>query len=119
MSRPVLLFDHDVNEHLIEGLRRREPTVKWLRARDVGLAASSDDEVLAYAAGQGMIVVSHDVNTMSAVGRRRVAAGEPMAGLLLTKQSNAVQRVVDSLILIWSASDAEEWHGVVAFLPLT
>jgi hypothetical protein len=26
--------------------------------------------------------------------------------------------VIDSLILIWSASEAEEWSGQVLFLPL-
>ena len=26
--------------------------------------------------------------------------------------------ILDSLILIWSASEAEEWIGLVEFLPL-
>jgi hypothetical protein len=29
-----------------------------------------------------------------------------------------VAEVIDSLVLIWSSSEAEEWQGQVVFLPL-
>ena len=34
MSRPRFLADHDLNEHIIDGVLRREPAVEFLRARD-------------------------------------------------------------------------------------
>lgn len=64
MSRPRFLVDHDLNEHIVDGVRRREPGIEFVRTRDVGLAESPDDEVLEYAAKNGLIVVSHDVNSM-------------------------------------------------------
>jgi hypothetical protein len=48
----------------------------------------------------------------------RLAAGLPLLGLLMVRQIQPVGPVIDSLILIWSASEAEEWHNRVAFLPL-
>jgi hypothetical protein len=37
---------------------------------------------------------------------------------LLAHQRTPVSLVIDSLLLIWSASEAEEWAGQVEFLPL-
>ena len=33
------------------------------------------------------------------------------------QQPIAIRAVIENLVLIWSASEAEEWHGKVAFLP--
>jgi hypothetical protein len=118
MSRPRFLSDHDLNEHIIDGTLRREPAIEFVRARDVGLDGRPDAEVLEYAAAQGLLVVSHDVNTMPAQAWARLAAGQPLSGLLMVQQSDPISPVIDSLILIWSASEAEEWQGQVRFLPL-
>jgi hypothetical protein len=48
----------------------------------------------------------------------RLARGLPMTGLLLARQSAPIAPVIDSLVLIWSASEAEEWRGGVWYLPL-
>jgi hypothetical protein len=45
-------------------------------------------------------------------------AGQKMSGLLMVKQSDPVGPVIASLVLIWSASEAEEWENYVCFLPL-
>jgi len=119
MSRPRFLADHDLNEHLVHGVLRREPAIEFIRVRDIGMHERSDVEVLAYAAEHQLIVVSHDVNTMPANAYTRIRAGAPVAGLLMVKQSDPVGMVIDDLILIWPASEAEEWQSVVGFLPLT
>ena len=94
------------------------PDVEFWRARELGLAAHADVDLLGAAAGAGLIVVSHDVNTLRATAQARIAAGALMPGLLLVHQRTPVGPVVRSLALIWSASEAEEWDGQVAFLPL-
>ncbi len=53
MSRPRFLADNDVNDHLVDGVLRREPNIEFVRAREVGLAAKRDPEVLDYAARHG------------------------------------------------------------------
>lgn len=118
MSRPRFLADHDLNEHIITGVRRRGAGVEFLRVRDVALDGRPDPEVLAYAAEHGLLVVSHDVNTMPAHAHSRLAAGLPVAGLLMVRQTDAVAAVIDSLVLVWSSSEAEEWQGQIVFLPL-
>jgi predicted nuclease of predicted toxin-antitoxin system len=119
MSRPRFLADHDLNEHIVHGVLRREPAIEFLRVRDVALHEHSDAEVLAYAATHQLLVISHDVNTMPAAAYARIETGSPVAGVLMVKQSEPVGRVIDDLILLWSTSEAEEWQNAVAFLPLS
>ena len=118
MTRPRFLADRDLNDSIIDGLLRRHPAAEFVRVRDVGLAASPDPVVLEFAAANGYIVVSHDVNTMVGHAHARVAAGRPMAGLLMVQQMDPIGPAIESLALIWDSSEAEEWAGVVTYLPL-
>ena len=118
MSRPRFLADHDLNEAIVDGVCRREPSIEFTRAREVNLAGRPDHEVLDYAAARGLIVVSHDVNTMPAHGSERLSRGLPLPGLLMVRQSLPLAVAIEQLVMVWSASDAEEWASVVAFLPL-
>ena len=118
MSRPRFLADHDLNEAIVDGVLRRDPRVEFIRARNVGLARRPDPVVLEYAAGHGLIIVSHDVNTMPAHATNRLAKGEPFPGLIMIRQSLPLADAINNLMLIWSASEAEEWAGLIIFLPL-
>jgi hypothetical protein len=118
MSGPRFLADHDLNEHIVTGVRRQEPVIEFLRARDVGMDARSDDEVLEYAERERWLVVSHDVNTMRAAAHARLSRGESFPGLFMVQQASPIGSIIDSLVLIWAASDLEEWKDQVVFLPL-
>ena len=39
-------------------------------------------------------------------------------GVFLVKQSSPVGEVIDELVLIWAASDAEEWKDRILEIPL-
>jgi len=116
--KPRFLADHDLREQIIDGVRRREPAAEFLRVRDFGLENRLDEEVLIFAAANQFIVVSHDVNTMPGTATKRLRRGEPMHGLLLVQQRRPFGPVIESLIPIWTASDAAEWIGQIRFLPL-
>jgi hypothetical protein len=64
-----------------------------------------------------MIIVSHDVTTMSAKAWARVEAGEPMPGLFLVRQLSPIAPIIESLIMVSVASEAEEWVNQVRYLP--
>ena len=118
MSRPRFLADHDLNEVIIDGVLRREPSLEFIRARDVGLAGRPDPELLEYGARQNLILVSHDVNTMPAHAADRLAAALPVSGVIMVRQSLPVVAAIEDLVLIWSAREAEDWTGLVTFLPI-
>jgi predicted nuclease of predicted toxin-antitoxin system len=46
MNRPRFLADHDLNEHIVHGVLRREPAIEFIRFRDVGLHEHADAAVL-------------------------------------------------------------------------
>jgi hypothetical protein len=118
MSQPRFMADHDLNEHIVDGVLRREPTIEFVRARDVAMDGKPDEEVLAFAAANGYIVISHDVNTMPNAAQAILDVGGKMNGLLMVKQTRPIGVVIDSVVLIWSASEAEEWNGQIRFLPI-
>ena len=117
MSHPRFLADHDLNEQLVVGVLRRAPEVEFQRVRELGFANRPDAFLLDYAAGQGVLIVSHDVNTMPATAYERMAEGRTIAGLRMVKQGSPIGPIVDNLLLIWSASEAEEWKNQVVSLP--
>ncbi len=117
MNRPKFLADHDLNEQLVVGVLRRAPEVEFQRVRELGFADRPDAFLLDYAAGQGALIVSHDVNTMPAAAYERMADGRTIVGLLMVQQSPPIGPIVDDLLPIWSASEAEEWENQVVFLP--
>lgn len=117
MSRLRFLADHDLNEHIVTGVKRLNPGVEFLRVRDVGLEAALDQEVLAYAFKESFCVVSHDVNTMTSAAAAMIAAGKQFSGLFLVRQTTPVRTAIETILLAWSASEPDEWRNQVVFLP--
>lgn len=118
MSTIRFLADHDLNEHIVAGVHRLDPSVEFQHVRDFGLQERPDDEVLEYAHREQWLVVSHDVNTMTAAASRRLENNLGLCGLLMVPQSEPVRNVIESLLLIWSATELEDWTDQVVFLPL-
>ena len=87
----------------MSGVVRREPSIDFLPAHTAGLRRMKDPEVLALAAGQERVLVSHDVGTMPAHFRAFRNAGKRSAGVFLA---------------VWLASDASEWENRLEWLPL-
>jgi hypothetical protein len=77
-----------------------------------------DPEVLALAAGQKRVLVSHDVGTMPAHFRAFRNAGKHSAGVFLIPQTLDVGTAIEELLLVWIASEAMEWENRLEWLPL-
>jgi hypothetical protein len=118
MSRPRFLADNDLNEHIIAGVLRQEPAIDFVRVRDLGMSEQPDAAILDYAESERLLVVSHDVNTMPAAAYARLSDGRSFPGLLMVQQTLPISSIIESLMLIWSVSELEEWQGQIVFLPL-
>ena len=112
------LADADLNKSIVSGVLRREPAIDFLTAGAAGLRRLKDLEVLALAAEQQRVLVSHDVGTMPAHFRTYRNAGKRSAGLFLVAQTLDVGTAIEELLLIWLASDASEWENRLVWLPL-
>jgi hypothetical protein len=113
-----LLFDEDLNLHIVRGLVRRLPGLDYATALSLGLRGQSDDAIVRAAADGRRLLVSHDVNTMTAAFRRVLSAGGTSCGLLLVPQDLPIGRAIDDLELICTATSIEDWLGTLEFLPL-
>lgn len=112
------LVDENFNHKTLAGIQRREPRVDIVRVQDVGLREADDPEVLAWAAQEGRIVVTHDVATFSDFAFERMAAGLPMPGVIEIPETVPMGMIIDDLILISGASEPAEWADKVRYLPL-
>ena len=118
MSIVRYLADHDLRHDIVLAVWRLEPAIEFQLVREFGLSAAPDPEILDFAAREGYIVISLDVGTMNHSAARRVVAGQDMPGLFLVPQDRLTRETSESLHMIWGASDAEEWNGMIVFLPL-
>jgi hypothetical protein len=100
--------DADLNRHIVTGILRREPRVDFQTATMAGLRGLSDLDVLALAAREGRVLVSHDWRTMPRAFTRFVTSNVS-PGLLLVSQKTDLLAAINDLILVWSASESEEW----------
>ena len=112
------LADADLNKAIISGVVRREPSIDFLTAHAAGLRSMRDPEVLALAAAQNRVLVSHDVGTMPAHFRTFTTAGNQSAGVFLVPQNLDIGTTIDELLLVWLASEALEWIDRLVWLPL-
>jgi predicted nuclease of predicted toxin-antitoxin system len=110
--------DNDFNERIIRGLLRRRPQLDLVHVRDVGLRTASDPDILAWAAKENRIVLSHDHQSMPDHAYDRVRAGQPMPGVFLTPQQSHFGPVIDDIVLIDELSEPNEWKDRVVRLPL-
>src|SRR6185312_12162471 len=114
-----LLADENLDYDLVRGALRRRPVLDVVRAQDVGLSGVNDPDILAWAAQQSRIVLTHDVKTMTRFGLERITSGFPMAGLFIVHQEGAaLSKLIDDLLLLDDCSDTEEWANQITYLPL-
>ena len=61
--------------------------------------------------------MTHDRRTMPNHFRTRLGGRKTSPGVLIAPQFASVSLIVEALILIWLASDAEEWRNQISYLP--
>jgi predicted nuclease of predicted toxin-antitoxin system len=113
-----LLSDENFNGDIVRGLLRRHPALDLYRVQDVGLEGADDPTILAWAAANDCIVLTHDQATMPDFAYGRVGAGQPMPGIFVVPDHLAVRHVIEELLLVEACSEQTEWTGLVVYLPL-
>jgi len=112
------LADENFNRNIIRGLLRRTSQAEIVVAQDVSLTGADDEVLLAWAAQNGLVVLTHDAATVVRCAFDRLEAGLPMPGILQVSARLPVGHAIEELVLICECSDAEEWTGVVRYIPL-
>ena len=114
--RVRFLADADLNENIVRGVKRKESTVDFATAAEGGLIDLPDSQVLDLAARLGRVLVSHDKRTMIDLFYRFIEARDS-PGILMLKQRCSYADAIESLLIVWGASEAEEWINRLEHLP--
>ncbi len=109
--------DANLDERIVQGLRRRESAIDFRTAHAALLSGLPDPKVLAIAADSGRILVTQDRRTMMAHFRRFIQA-QTSSGVVLVRRGASLAAVIGDLHLIWDASDADEWSNQIAWIPM-
>jgi hypothetical protein len=112
-----LLADENFNGRILRGVRREMPDADVVRAQDTEMYQAADPDLLEWAAQQGRIVLTHDIETLVGFAHARVASGKPMPGVFAVPYDAPIGRVIEDLLTIVGASNTAEWNSLVTFLP--
>jgi len=113
-----LLADENFDNTIVRGLLRRRPSIDIVRVQDVGLSGENDPTVLAWAAEEGRVLLTHDVATITHFAYERVVQGLPMPGVIEVGTDASIGQVIEDILLIVDCSLEGELEGQIQYLPL-
>jgi hypothetical protein len=113
-----LLADENLNYNIVRGLGRRLPEIDIARVQDVGRAGADDPSLLAWAALERRVLITHDAQTLAKYAHERVNAALPMPGVIEISFRVPVRVAIEDLVVIAECSLPDEWEGKVLCLPL-
>jgi predicted nuclease of predicted toxin-antitoxin system len=114
--RPRFLADADLDARIVAATARAEPSLDFMTANDAPLAGLRDPEVLARAAQEGRILVSHDRTTMPQHFGEFISS-QNSPGVIIVYQGSSLRSTVERLVHVWLSTDASEWINVLRYFP--
>lgn len=112
------LADENFHGACVRGILRRKPELDVVRAQDIGLEGRDDPELLAAAAGQNRVLLTHDVKTITRYANERLAAGLPLPGIVEVPQEMNIGQAIEQILLLIECLSPEEWPDRIHYLPL-
>lgn len=82
------------------------------------MSGADDPTVLAWAAREQRVLLTHDVTTLVGLALTRATDGKPMAGVIAVASRAPAGAAIEDLALVAECSVDLEWDGRVLFLPL-
>ena len=110
--------DENFNNDIVRGLLRRQPKLDIVRIQTIGLSGADDPTVLEWAAQQGRILLTHDVNTLTRYAYERIKKGKSLPGVFEISRSISTATAIEDILLIAECSEKDEWESQIRYLPL-
>src|SRR5260370_30503238 len=93
-------LDENFNLRIVSGLLRRLPAADLVRVQDAGLGGADDPTVLEWAAREGRVLLTHDVNTLTAFAYERTAKGLPMPGVFEVSLQVPISVAIEDILFL-------------------
>ena len=113
-----LAADENLDIRIVHALLGEFPELDVVRVQEAGLSGADDPRILAWAASEGRVLVTHDVSTMNHFAYERVREGRPMPGVFQVGTRLPIGQAVADLLILALASQPGEWEGQIVYLPL-
>lgn len=95
-----LAADENFNWAILRGVERRVGPLDCVRAQEAGLIHVPDEEVLAWAAQLGRVLLTHDSRTVPPIAYQRIADGLSMPGVIIVRTRLDIGTAVRRLSVI-------------------
>ena len=113
------LADENFRNAIVRGILRQAPVFDILRAQDIPRISGRDDlALLKFVTGEGRVVVTHDVSTMTRHAYDRCRSNLPMPGVIEVSRALPLGSVIEDLLLIAEQGARDDFEGQVRYLPL-
>jgi hypothetical protein len=115
------LFDEHVDSTLRTQLLRHEPDlVVWIIGNPgAPKRGTLDPDLLLWCETNDFMLVTSNRKSMPVHLQAHLAAGHHVPGILTLNPNMTPGATIDQLLLIWGASEAEEYRNLLLYLPLT
>ncbi len=114
VRKPKFIADADLNEDIVNAVRRRVPGCDFLTATEGGTRGLADLSVLRRGAETARLVVSSDVNTMTGEFYRFIR-GMESPGLIIVPQAVPVASAIDQLCRI-AEGDEDDYRNLITWV---
>lgn len=110
--------DENFDGRILNGLRIRLPDLDVIRIQDTELYKAPDDELLAWLAGEGRILLTHDIQTMPRYVFERVSADQSVPGVIAGHQDTPIGVAIDELEILIGAGTPADFENQVKYIPI-
>ncbi len=112
------LTDEDFNNDILRGVLRHLPELDIVRVQDVGLMNVQDAVILAWAAQESRIMLTHDASTMIDAAYQRVREELPMPGMIAVRKLALLATTISDLVFMAQAGTEADFQNQVRYVPL-
>jgi len=113
-----ILVDENFNQRILRGVVNQIPNLDYIIVQKTELEGSDDPSLLAWAAGQQRVILTHDVNTVTKFAYDRIRSNEFMQGVIVVPKALAIGIAVEELAILIVCSDPEELENQVKYVPI-
>jgi hypothetical protein len=121
MSEIKYLLDEHVNPRLRKALKRLASDIVVWRVGDPGAPrlGTTDQKILLWCEKYCFSLVTNNRESMPIHLQEHLAAERHVPGIFTLNRNMTLVETADELILIWGASEAEEYIDQLYYLPLS
>ena len=112
-----LVSDENFRRSINRALLRERRDLDLVTVVGEGLSAIVDRDLLAWAAAEDRIVLTHDRKIAEFV-YERVDAGDAMPGVIIVRLGISPRRAAEEILTVLLCSDPEELRAKITYVPL-